>query len=184
MAARARSSGASKLIAALILVVVVGLGVGFAPAYWRAAQTLDAVQRSDEAALAARVDFPVLRADIESDLSKALDAHYAAAGADDTTQSLAAIIVRPFLNAVVDQAASPAGFATMAREALGPDYQPKGMGELVSYVTARARFAGLGTFAVQVGEDDAPTSLIFARRGLDWKLAGVDFPPRALKLPE
>lgn len=173
-------------IGLILIALIVAVVVAFAPAYVRAAQTLDAMQRADEAALAQRVDFPALRADVEKDLSAALDAHYAAAGADGTVSSLAAIIVKPFLEAVISEIVSPAGLAKIVKTTLDRDEAPKPFGDLVGVALSKGGFAGVSTFRIALDDDDPktePTRLVFARYGLDWKLAGLDFPPGALKPP-
>lgn len=170
-------------LVALGLVLAVTLAI--APAYGRAAQTLAALQARDEATIAARVDFPALRADLETDLSAALDDHYDAAGANADVKALASMIVSPFLNAVVDKIASPEGLAAAANAALG-DHPPQGFSALLGLTVAKGAFAGPGLFRLSLGGDandnkDAPTVLVFARHAvLDWRLVGVDLPPEAL----
>ncbi|MBU6372948.1 MAG: DUF2939 domain-containing protein [Alphaproteobacteria bacterium] len=174
-----RPRGSIWPMAALAIVAA----LAFAPAYVRAAQTLAALEARDEAAIAQHVDFPALRADLEKDLSAALDAHYDDAGADDQAKALAAMIVSPFLDAIVEKIASPAGLAAAADAALG-DRPPQGFGAMLGLAVGKGGFTGLSSFEVKLGggADKKPTVLVFARRaGLDWRLAGVDLPPDALR---
>lgn len=179
-AAKTRKTRSIWPIVALGVVVAVTLAI--APAYVRAAQTLAALEARDETAIAGHVDFPALRADLEKDLSVALDDHYDAAGANADVKALASMIVSPFLNAVVDKIASPEGLAAAADAALG-ERAPQGFGAMLGVVAAHGGFAGPSAFRVALGGggDKAPTVLVFTRHaGLDWRLAGIDLPPEAL----
>jgi len=155
-----------------------------APAYVRAAQTLQALQSGDQSALAERVDFPALRADLKADITGALDAHYAAAGAGETVKSLAGMIVAPLVDAIIDRAASPDGLAEIARLSRDPDAPPQTFPQLLGAAISHGGFDGPATFALSYADARArgPSRLVFARRNLvDWRLAGVDLPPEALQ---
>ena len=182
MAKAASKPRSTRSIWPIVAAGVVGAVVlAVAPAYVRAAQTLTALEARDEAAIARLVDFPALRADLEKDLSTALDDHYDAAGASSDVKVLASMIVSPFLNAVVDKFATPRGLAAAADAALG-DEPKQGFGAMMGVVAAHGEYAGPAMFRLELGNGgDAPTVLVFARHAvLDWRLAGIDLPPDAL----
>lgn len=182
----ARRSSPWLALVALLLLAALAL---FAPAYVRAAQTLAALQAGDEAALAKRVDFEALRADLKGDLGVALDQHFDKAGADRRVKSLGAMIAAPFVAAIVDQFASPEGLAETARAALDAEKDDTGaapaarsFGDLLGVATARGSFTSPNSFRVALGDPARPTALVFARTaGIDWRLAGLDLPPDLLR---
>jgi hypothetical protein len=183
MAARRQSSPVPALVALLALALL----AAFAPAYLRAAQTLEALQAGDERAIAERVDFTALRADLKADLAAALDDHYDGAGADEPVKALASMIVAPFVNAIVDRFATPEGLAETAAAAIeaqardGPDAAPRSFPDLLWAAIARGSFAAPGTFRVALGPSDRATVLTFGRAGLDWRLVGIDLPADLMK---
>jgi hypothetical protein len=165
---------------ALVLVVALALAAAIAPAYLRAAQMLSALQSGDEAAIAKLVDIEALRADLKSDVSRAVDDHYDESGVGASTKSIAAMIVAPFAGAIIDQFATPEALASVTRAAL--EGQPRrDFSGLLAFAAARGSFPALDAFRIRLDDGENATVLQFGRRnGLDWRLVGVDLPADAL----
>jgi hypothetical protein len=146
------------------------VGWYFASPWWTLSQMRDAAKAGDAAAFSAHVDYEALRADVKADLAADLGA-----GDDGPGAALGRAFANAIAGAAVNALVSPEGLAlafagrdaASAREAQVP-----GLKVEEEPVVNRT---GLGSFRVE--EKGKPgVGLVFERRGLGWKLVGLDLP--------
>jgi hypothetical protein len=169
---------------------------------WCAAQPLyafqalaDAGRAGDRDRLAALVDFPAVRADLEAQL----DARLAGALAKDRGLAegpfgrLGALLAPQVVDRVVEAAVTPEGVAAIVRSGRAPlsdltrgktalppppDTAPPATDETARRPRTRFAYTGPNTFeATTFSRDGAALGWVMARRGLGWKLVGIQLPP-------
>ncbi len=157
-----------------LLLAALAAGWWLASPYWTLRQVAEAAKVEDADRLSAHVDYPALREDVKEKLTERL---IGATSDDDPAASLGRALGTALLAPMVDAFVSPAGlkaaFARMqlsekARAATADTGSPK----------QNPRVERLGLNAFRVGDPARPgAGLLFERRGLAWKLAGIDLPP-------
>jgi hypothetical protein len=159
------------LAAVAAVLLLVGLGIGwyvYSPA-WTVSRMVAAAKSGDAEALAARVDFPALKADLKADLSARLAAE--AKGDNSPTARIGVAIARSMMDQVIEAFASPGGMrATFA--ALDDSDAPPG-----SKTAGKPKIERQGFSRFRLSRGSSSSGLVFERRGLGWKLTGIDLPP-------
>ena len=140
---------------------------------WAVKRLVDAAKSNDNAALAAGVDVPALKADMKADFS----ALFAAKALEDRSPGaqMSIAIARSMLPRIVEQLGSPDGLkATFA--ALDDSETLPG-----SKAIGKPQIERQGLSRFRLSRDISKGSgLVFERRGLSWKLTGIDLPPGGL----
>ena len=161
---------------ALVLTALVAWDV-LAPGRTVAAM-IKAAKANDAATLAAHVDFPALKSDVKADLTSRIEAE--AKGNKDPAAQMGAAIARSMIDGIANAFASPDGIrATFAvlDDADAPPEAKQQNGKM------KIERTGLNSF--RVAREKMPGSgFVFERRGLGWKLAGVDLPPSPPRQPQ
>jgi|GEM_PF-755315 len=160
------------IIAAALLVVATA---SFAAWYvwspgWTVKRLIAAAKSDDKETLAAGVDAPALKADMKADFGALFDAKAREDSSPAAQMSIA--IARSMLDQLVERLGSPDGLrATFA--ALDDSNAPPG-----SKMPGKAQIERQGMSRFRLSRDISKGSgLVFERRGLSWKLTGIDLPP-------
>jgi len=179
-----------KKLAALLLALIVLLG-GYVAAgpYLTIRAIRAAVQAQDAGALAAQVDFPVLRASLKAQL---VDAMVRRAGPDTQSSllgSFALTVGTGMVNTAVDAMVNPAGLAALmqgrrvwrnardsfARPATDADGMP--VAEAPPLKEARYRYESPSRFTATIHDESGrPIVFVLRRDGLRWRLADIRLP--------
>ena len=143
---------------------------------WAVKRLIAAAKADDKATLAAGVDVPALKADMKADFG-ALFAAKARQNSSPTEQ-MSLAIARSMLDQVVERLASPDGLrATFA--GLDDSDAPPG-----SRMLGKPQIERQGMSRFRLSRDISKGSgLVFERRGLSWKLTGIDLPPGGASSP-
>jgi hypothetical protein len=143
---------------------------------WAVKRMVAAAKSNDSATLAAGVDVPALKADMKADFT----ALFAAKALEETTPAarMSLAIARSMLDPMVERLASLDGLrATFA--GLDDSDAPPG-----SKMLGRPQIERQGLSRFRLSRDVSKGSgLVFERRGLSWKLTGIDLPPGGLPAP-
>ena len=160
-------------IAAFALVIAAGAGwYVFSPG-WTLRSMVAAAKARDEAAFSAYVDYPALRQDMKAELTARIERESKKDGSPQA--KLAGMMGLGLIGPLVDRMVSPSAinqaFTRLTIEQ--PKDASSGKDEKPEPVIRRQ---GLNRFVV-AGKDMPDSGLVFARRGLGWKLVGIDLPP-------
>ena len=127
-----------------------------------------AAEAGDAAAFAAYVDFPALREDMKAELTPLLAAEAGRRGGP-AAGLFGAALAGPVIDALVSPEGLSAAFvAGAAASAAAPPARALQVGE-DPFVTRR----GLSEFLLSP-RDRPGTGLVFTRRGLAWRLSGIE----------
>lgn len=143
---------------------------------------VEAAQENDEARFSSYVDYDALRTDMKSELTSRLEEEAKRDGSAEAKLGVA--MGKAMMGPIVDSMVSPKGmktaFANLAKEQQAAKAQGKGKDGAKGSFPAdpEIRRQGLNRFIV-TGKDTPDSGLVFERRGLSWKLAGIDLPPLA-----
>ena len=174
----------SKIITAVVAVLVVILGYIFASPYITVNQIKAAVKSSDAEALAERVDFPVLRqnlkdqlnASIMTNMSKEIDEdnQFAAFGA-----ALGGMMAERMIDALV----TPAGIARMMQNRqFGQEGAAEGSSagqvEGEPFADAVMSYESFNRFVIILpgSESEQEVKYVLSRKGIGWKLSDMVLP--------
>lgn len=165
-----------RYILAGVVVLLLALGAGWyiVSPWWTVRQMIESAKSGDSDALAAGVDFPALRADLKVDLDSRLSAE---ARKDRSPQAQFGIaLARSMMDKVVDAFISPGALAATFKT-LDENAPPRSKAAPSAKEIARPRIEriGLDRFRLE-REGHAGSGFVFERRGLGWKLVGVDLP--------
>lgn len=172
-----------RRLAALLLVVVLGLLGYVAAGPWMTMHAIrEALREHDAAALARQVDFPALRGSLKAQLEDRLAR---ATGPDWQSNPLGRfglVVVGGALDATVDTMVTPSGLAALmeghavwnrarGRPVTAAEGAPEPLRE------ARQRYESPSRFTATI-RDAAGRPLVFVlqRRGLHWKLVDIRLP--------
>lgn len=134
----------------------------------------DGIVAQDEEALAAHIDFPVLRESMKEQIAAVMTARMEErSGGDPEMAAMGRLFASKMVEVMVDKIVTPAGLAMMtstkgAEEGLNKDNVLADLG--VSY-EAWDR-------AVITQADKPDATLILSRQGLTWRLTGVRLQPK------
>lgn len=143
---------------------------------WAVKRLIAAAKSNDKETLAAGVDVPALKADMKADFGALFDAKAREDSSPAAQMSLG--IARSMLDQVVERLGSPDGLrATFA--GLDDSDAPPG-----SKMKGKPQIERQGLSRFRLSRDISKGSgLVFERRGLSWKLTGIDLPPGGLPGP-
>jgi hypothetical protein len=130
-----------------------------------------AAKANDAATLSSHVDFAALKADLKADLSTRLEAE--AKGNNDPTAQMGAAIARSMIDGIANSFASPDGIRATFAVLDDADMPPEAKQQ-----NGKMKIERTGLNSFRVAREKIPGSgFVFERRGLGWKLTGVDLPP-------
>jgi len=166
------------LIGGVILSLALVVGWFVASPYWTLRQVAAAAKANDAELVSSYVDYPALREDVKTKLTARL---IGATEKNDPTAALGRAMSMALMKPMVDAFVSPAGLkATFAR--MNPDEGAQAGPGGAKAPAKKPRVERLSLNSFRVGDPDQPGSgLVFKRRGLSWKLAGIDLPPEKVK---
>jgi hypothetical protein len=158
---------------AVTLLLAAGIGWYVMSPWWTVRAMVEAAKAGNADALSAKIDYPALKKDLKADLSTRLNEEAARDKSPAAQMGLA--IARSMMDGVIDAFVSPGGikaaFVMMDEDAPPPKAAPgaKQPGK------PRIERMGLNRFRLE-REGTAGSGFVFERRGLGWKLTGVDLP--------
>lgn len=169
-----------KYVLAAVAVLLVAIAAGTAWYLLSPALALRsmvaAAKANDEPTLSSYIDYDALKADLKKDLSARFEAE--AKKTDDPTAKMGVAIARSMMDGVINAFVSPAGLrATLVTfdESDVPPAMKKNAG--------KPKIERLGFNSFRLSREENPGSgFVFERRGLGWKMVGVDLaaePPAA-----
>ena len=154
----------------LLFIPFLGAGWFFVAAPLLAAQGLQAdLEARDGAAVAGRVDFTALRADLDADIEDALD--------DVKADPMSARMIRAMMSDLSAEFLTQQSLA-QAVEA-GGLAQALGVPEGVQVSQPRLELRP-GRLSIIVDAPQGASGIVLAPRGMAWKVVGVDLPLRAV----
>ena len=160
------------VIAGLVVLALLIAGAGVAWYYlspaWALRSMVAAAKANDEPTLSSYIDYPALKADLKKDLSARFEAE--SKKTDDPTAKMGVAIARSMMDGVINAFVSPAGLrATLVTfdESDVPPAMKKNAG--------KPKIERLGFNRFRLSREENPGSgFVFERRGLGWKMVGVD----------
>lgn len=156
-----------RWIALAVLAIVLAGGWLWASPQVTLWQLKRAADAGDIAALSAHIDYPALRASVKQELRGKLDTR------GGGLEALAGAIADRLGDPLVDAVVSPQGMRLVFA---GAAAKPSGTPPLgITADTMTVRRETLGRFAL-VDSGRPGTELVFAYRGLGWKLVGIRLP--------
>ena len=163
----------NKVIAAFVVLLLLALGAGwyFMSPYWTLRSMVAAAKANDSEKLSSYIDFDALRADLKTDLRARFDS--VDKKSKDPVEKMGVAIARSAMDGVVNAFVSPAGLratlVTFDESDVPPDSR-KNFGK------PKIERTGFGSF--RLSREESPGSgFVFERRGLGWKMVGVDLAP-------
>lgn len=175
--------------AAAVLVAALFAGWYFVSPGLTVKAMVEAAQENDEARFSSYVDYPALREDMKAELTGRLQEEAKRDGSPGAKLGLAMgmAMMGPLVDSMVSPGGMKAAFASLAKEqAAKGKAQPGGAGAAGKGDAAGAksepepepeiRRIDFDTFVV-TGKGTPGSGLVFERRGLGWKLAGVELSP-------
>ncbi|HZG07489.1 MAG TPA: DUF2939 domain-containing protein [Allosphingosinicella sp.] len=161
--------------AALLLILAGAGGWYWASPGLTVKSMVEAAQANDEARFSSYVDYTALRTDMKTELTTRLQEEAKRDGSEEAKLGLA--MGMAVMGPLVDRMVSPSGmkqaFANLANEQAAAKGKSNGKTEQAD---PQIRRMGLNRFII-TGKDTPDSGLVFERRGLSWKLAGIDLPP-------
>jgi len=162
---------------ALAAVILVGaVAWYFASPYYTLMKMRDAANANNADALSAYIDYDSLREDLKSELMAHMmvEAQKDESGFGAFGVALGSAMIGPIVDGMVSPAGVRAMLISKRHEKAVRGATPKAPVKVGEDPAIERR--SFSEFAVK-SKSDADGALIFTRRGLGWKLSGVDFPP-------
>jgi hypothetical protein len=163
---------AAAAVMFLLLVAAAGWYV-FSPA-WTVRGMVEAAEARDEARFSAYIDYPALRDDMKADLTARLEEE--AAKGSGSQAKIAAAMGLALVGPIVDRMVSPEAMKQSFAQITKQDKAGQSGGDAGKKELPEIRRQGLNRFLV-AGKDMPDSGLVFERRGLGWKVTGVELPP-------
>jgi hypothetical protein len=163
---------AALVVLLLLLAAAIGWYV-FSPA-WTVRGMVEAAEARDEARFSAYIDYPALRDDMKADLTARLKEE---AGQDGNPQAkVAAAMGLALIGPMVDRMVSPESMKQSFARIMKADKAVRAGKDAAEKEMPEIRRQGINRFLV-AGKDMPDSGLVFERRGLGWKLTGIELPP-------
>lgn len=144
---------------------------------------VEAAQENDEARFSSYVDYPALREDMKAELTGRLQAEAKRDGSPGAKLGLAMgmAVMGPLVDSMVSPKGMKAAFASLAKEQTAKAKAGGGAGgggDAAKQSEAKdaepeIRRIDFNSFVV-TGKANPGSGLVFERRGLSWKLAGIE----------
>jgi hypothetical protein len=152
-----------------ILLLALGAGWYFLSPAWTLREMVSAAKANDVKKLSSYIDFPALKKDLKADLNARFEAE---AKSGDPTARIGVAIARSMMDGVINAFVSPGGLratlVTFDESDAPPDVRKAG----------KPRIERLGFNRFRLSREGTPGSgFVFERRGLGWKMVGVDLAP-------
>ena len=150
-------------------------GWWFASPWWTLRSMRDAARAGDAAAVAAHVDFPALRQDLKGEVMAGLvaDARGSADPGARVGAALGGALVGPMIEALVTPRMLAGAFAARPNSPKTARSVPSRAFDVGEKPTVER--TGLSEFKLLPTRPNGG-ALVFHRRGLGWRLVGVDLP--------
>lgn len=171
--------------ALLALLVLVG-GWYYASPGLTVKAMVDAAQKNDEAKFSSYIDYDALRADMKSELTARFQEEAKRDGSEQAKLGMAMglAMMGPLVDSMVSPQLMKTAFAKLAKEQQAAAKAQAGKadggktsdGGAAIPADPEIRRQGLNRFIV-TAKDTPDSGLVFERRGLGWKLSGIDLPP-------
>jgi hypothetical protein len=170
--------------AVLLLVLAAAAGWYYLSPGWTLRSMVEAAKANDEERFSSYVDYPALREDLSAEMGQRLKA--AADRDGNPAAQLGAAMGMALMKPIVDAMVSPQGmkiaFSKLAREEQEASQARAGANGGKARPMPKIERIGLDRFRVS-GEETPGQGFVFERRGLGWKLVGVDLAPEAETQP-
>jgi len=127
---------------------------------YAASKVQDAVKNKDGDKLVEMIDFPALREDLKADFAEAMEKE---------TDPFARGLGGAMMSGMIDGFVQPEGLAQMVNGGRASKTTPAAEA-LKDYSTS----FGLTEFIVTLDTDNGPVEVVFAPRGLTWKIVGAN----------
>ena len=160
----------SYLAAAAVLLLLLAGGWYYFSPLWTLKAMHEAAQANDAEAFAQHVDYPALREDLREEATAYLEEEAKRDGSEGAQLGLA--MGRALMGPLVDTMVSPERMR-LAFAALAVADTAQGGDAAKAVEKPKIERIGLNRFRVST-EEDPETGFVFERRGLGWKLAGID----------
>ena len=163
-------------LAAILMVLATAIAWYFASPWYTLKQMRDAAESNDADALSAYVDFPALREDMKSEIMAQvmMEAEKDKSGVGPLGTAMATAMVGPMIDGFVSPAGLRAAF-NANRKRQGADSKTKAASAFDISNDVEIERRGLEEFTVG-SRTRTNGKMVFKRRGLGWKLSGVDLP--------
>ena len=163
-----------KIVGGAVVAMLLVVGWWFASPWWTLKQMRDAAEANDAQALSAHVDYDALRENLKATVRAEMAKEMMAGGSgDDGMEGFGAAfgmaMVEPMIDAMVTPETLAAAFEQRAEDA---DNRLPSVGEDEEPQITRD---GLNRFILH-GDDREEGGFIFERRGLGWKVVGMQIP--------
>lgn len=160
----------------LLVLAVVGAWYYLSPG-WTLRSMVEAAKASDEERFSSYVDYAALREDLSAEMSRRLKAEADKDGnpAAQLGAAMGMALMKPLVDAMVSPQGMRIAFAALAKEEQDASQGKPGEGGKARQMPNIERI-GLNRFRVS-GETTPGQGFVFERRGLGWKLVGVDLAP-------
>jgi hypothetical protein len=176
------------IIAASVLLLVLAAVAGwyYLSPGWTLRSMVEAAKANDEERFSSYVDYPALREDLSTEMGQRLKA--AADRDGNPAAQLGAAMGMALMKPLVDAMVSPQGmkiaFSKLAKEEQEASQQAPatGGGGRKARPMPKIERIGFNRFRVS-GQETPGQGFVFERRGLGWKLVGVDLAPEAETQP-
>lgn len=182
-----------RLLKILVLLAVLAFaGAYFGSPVLAVHQLIQAAEAGDAEALERKVDFPALRDSLKTEMAGRFDEELRekAGGLGAGLGGLGLALAPSLMNSAVDALVTPRVVAEVVRTGQRPEARDAVQGS--DPVPAEGKddrlhrnygYRDLNTFVIKLTREDRPEQplrLLMKRHGLfDWKLSGVELPPRA-----
>jgi Protein of unknown function (DUF2939) len=165
------------LIGAIAVVASLAGGWFFASPFLTLSSMKSAAERADGSALERYIDFEAVRSDLKAELAASMQQK----ASDDTSgmgqlgMALGMAMIGPMIDSMVTPQGMQALLTKGAAERGGPEISPmKSILPIADFSNLKIARDGLDRFILTAdGHQDGP-EFVFERRGLSWKLIGVD----------
>ena len=163
------------IIAAILALAAVAAGWWYGSPWWTLREMKEAAEARDAARLSRHIDYPALREDVKADVRQMIAAQSQEAG--NQGQALGSAFAMTLAGPLIDAMLTPQGVQAMfavPRQKTGSAPQPQASVQAAELPIVERE--GLNRFRVR-DKDPRKGGMIFERRGLGWKLVGLDLPP-------